>query len=428
MIVRAAWILTMAGPPLAEGAIRIRDGRIQHVGPWKAMRRRGGESVLDLGRALVLPGLLNAHCHLDYTDMAGLLPPQRRFTDWIKLITCAKAEWSLDDFRRSWLHGAAMLLRHGTTTVADVEAVPDLLPECWTRTPLRVFSFLEMTGIRARREPREVLAEAEAVLRRLPRGRCRAGLAPHAPYSTRPTLLTLVAERVRTRALRVTIHVAESEEEYQMFRHARGPMFDWLLRNERDMTDCGGVTPVQHLHRTGLLGPHLLAVHANYLGPGDGALLARHNVTVVHCPRSHRYFNHRPFPWRRLLRAGVNICLGTDSLATVPRQGRHAPELSLFEELHEARTRQPWLGPRRLLRMVTVNPARALGLEGQAGQIIPGAWADLIALPADGVHTPQDAWHAATEHRGPVLATFIAGIQVWSAPDSVASTSSRPAA
>jgi|DewCreStandDraft_5_1066085.scaffolds.fasta_scaffold00543_30 cytosine/adenosine deaminase-related metal-dependent hydrolase len=423
MIVRAAWILTMAGPPLADGAIRIRDGCIEQVAPWKAMRRSARETVIDLGQALVLPGLLNAHCHLDYTDMAGMLPPQRQFTDWIKLITSAKAEWSLDDFRRSWLHGAAMLLRSGTTTVADVEAIPDLLPDCWARTPLRIFSFLEMTGIRARKEPRQVLAEAEAVLHRLPQGRCRAGLSPHAPYSTRPALLTLVANRARSHGLRVTIHVAESEEEYQMFRHARGPMFDWLLRNERDMSDCGGITPVQHLHRTGLLGPHLLAVHANYLGPGDASLLARHSVTVVHCPRSHRYFGHRPFPWRRLLRAGVNLCLGTDSLATVLKQGRHPPELSLFEELHEVRTRQPWLGPQRLLRMVTVNPARALGLEGQAGQIIPGAWADLTALPAAGVRFARDAWHAAAEHRGPVLAAFIAGIQVWPAADPVPSRS-----
>ena len=104
------------------------------------------------GEVVLLPGLVNAHCHLDYTDMAGELPPPRTFTDWIPLITAAKTAWGYSDYARSWLRGAHMLLRNGTTTVADIEAMPDLLPELWDATPLRVFSFLEMTGIRARRE------------------------------------------------------------------------------------------------------------------------------------------------------------------------------------------------------------------------------------------------------------------------------------
>jgi cytosine/adenosine deaminase-related metal-dependent hydrolase len=416
MILRAAWILTMIGPPLPQAAIRIHNGLIQEVAPWRDLPPKPGEPVLDLPQALLLPGLINAHCHLDYTHMAGLLPPQRRFTDWIKLITATKAEWTLDEFRNSWLTGATMLLRNGTTTVADVEAVPELLPDCWSRTPLRIVSFLEMTGIRARRDPHQVLDETLAILQRLPQGRSRAGLSPHAPYSTRPALLTLVASIARKKRLHLTTHVAESEEEFQMFRHARGPMYEWLLRNERDMSDCGSLTPIQHLYHAGLLGPNLLAVHANYLGPGDAALLAQHHVTVVHCPRSHRYFGHQPFPWRRLLRAGVNLCVGTDSLATVLKQGRQPLELSLFEELHELRQRQPWLSPPQLLRMVTLHPARALGLQGKAGQLTRGAWADLIALPAEGIRTARDVWHAAVEHRGPVLATFIAGQPVWSHP------------
>ena len=162
---------------------------IRAVGPWSDLGAEAGEEVFDLGEVILLPGLVNAHCHLDYTDMAGELPPPKTFTDWIPLITAAKTAWSYSDYAHSWLHGAHMLLQTGTTTVADIEAMPDLLPEVWDATPLRVFSFLEMTGIRARREPEEILREAVEKIDSLSHARCRASLSPHAPYSTLPELL-----------------------------------------------------------------------------------------------------------------------------------------------------------------------------------------------------------------------------------------------
>lgn len=414
---RAAWVVPMTGPPVPDAVVRIDAGRIRAMGRWRDCRPPHGEPGMDLGTAVLLPGLINAHCHLDYTDMAGQIPPRRSFTDWIKLITIAKSEWQIEDYQRSWLRGADMLLRTGTTTVADVEAVPELLPHCWNRTPLRVVSFLEMTGIRARREPAEVLAAALQTLDRLAHHRCRVGLSPHAPYSTRPALLRLTARLARQRGLLLMTHVAESEEEFTMFLRARGAMYDWLRRNDRDMSDCGGVTPVRHLDRAGYLGPNLLAVHVNYLGHGDAALLARYGVTVVHCPRSHRYFDHGPFPWQRLLRAGVRICLGTDSLATVPKEGRASLELSLFAELREVRRREPWLTPARLLRMVTLEPAHALGMANEIGTLRHGAWADMIAIPMPGrPKSPHAVWHAVLEHEGTVTASFIAGRQVWPLP------------
>lgn len=412
-ILRAAWVLPVVRPPIRDGAVWIQGDRIRCVARWDELPHRPSVPVLDLGEALILPGLINAHCHLDYTDMAGRLPPRRSFTDWIKLITLAKGEWSLEDFRRSWLHGAAMLLRTGTTTVADVEAVPELLPDCWDRTPLRVFSFLEMTGIRARRDPAEVLAEALYKVGQLRHPRCRAGLSPHAPYSTRLELLHRAVAAARQHGLLLMTHVAESEEEFAMFVHASGPMYDWLRRNDRDMRDCGGVTPVRHLHQIGYLGPNLLAVHMNYLGRGDATLLARHDVTVIHCPRSHRYFQHRPFPWRRLLQAGVRICVGTDSLATVPKDGKQPLELSLFDELRELRRTQPWLGPTQLLRMVTLHPARALGMQGQLGELSPGAFADLMVIRTEKLRSARAAYEAIISHRGPVEAVYIGGEPVW---------------
>ena len=153
--------------------------------------------------------------------------------------------WSPAEFAESWREGAAMLLRSGTTTVGDIEALPELLPEGWRTTPLRVISFLEMTGIRSRRAPRQILQESVEKIDALPLGRCAAGLSPHAPYSTLPELMRLSARVARRRRWLLTTHVAESVAEFEMFAHGRGEMFDWLQRSERPMTDCchSGASP-----------------------------------------------------------------------------------------------------------------------------------------------------------------------------------------
>ena len=261
MLLRARVVLPISRPPIDDGAVWISDNRMRTVCRWRDRSAPAGEPVVDLGETVLLPGLVNAHCHLDYTDMAGEIAPTRFFTDWIKTITTAKAGKIYADFAQSWLRGAQMLLRTGTTTVADIEAVPELLPEVWRATPLRVFSFLELTGVRSRREPRIILDEAVKALESLPPSRGGVGLSPHAPYSTMRELLRISAVTARQRGWRLVTHVAESDMEFEMFTHARGEMFDWLERNERDMSDCGLGSPVQHLERNGYLADNLLAVH-----------------------------------------------------------------------------------------------------------------------------------------------------------------------
>ena len=411
MILRARIVAPVSQPPIEDGAVLISRNRIRAVGPWKDLSRHPSPArqheAVDLGGVILLPGLVNAHCHLDYTDMAGLLPPPKTFTDWIHLMLSAKAQWGYAEYARSWLNGAQMLLRTGTTTVADIEAVPDLLPEVWEATPLRVLSFLEMTGIRARREPQAVLREAVEKIESLAHPRCRAALSPHAPYSTLPELLRLSARTAHSRKWLLTTHVAESAQEYEMFTRARGAMHAWLKRNERDMSDCGRGTPVAHLARNRVLGKNLLAVHANYLGQKDAALLTRRKVSVVHCPRSHFYFKHHPFPLGKLLKAGVNVCLGTDSLATVYATRREKPELSMFEEMRAFADAHPGFSPKKILPLATVNGARILGLAGRVGEISRNAFADLIAIPFEGKRA--SAIEAAVNYSGRVCAAMIDG-------------------
>ena len=164
--------------------------------------------------------------------------------------------------------------------------------------------------------------------------------------------------------------MAESEQEFEMFTRAGGTMYDWLKRNYRDMSDCGLGSPVEHLARNKMLGKNLIAIHANVLARGDAALLGKHRVNVVHCPRSHAYFRHPPFLRERLANAGVNVCLGTDSLATVRFMGRKKPELNLFEEMRALADADRTVSPAEILRMATVNGARALGWRGQIGELV----------------------------------------------------------
>jgi cytosine/adenosine deaminase-related metal-dependent hydrolase len=407
MLLRTRILLTGIRPPIEDAGLFIARDRLVRVGKWNRVRRQVSGPAVDLGETLVLPGLINAHCHLDYSGMAGHIPPMRSFTDWIKSITTLKGTWSDAEFAQDWMAGAEMLLRSGTTTVADVEAVPDLLPRQWKATPLRVISFLEMTGVRSRRDPGMIVNEAVSRALEL-RGRGPGiGLSPHALYSTTPALIRLSIQAARRHNWRLVTHVAESTEEFDMIRHARGPMFDWLLRNDREMSDCGRCSPVAQLEHLGCLTHRLLAIHLNYLAPGDAGLLARRRVHVVHCPRSHDYFRHQRFPYARLAKAGVNVSLGTDSLITVRKAHRSEIALDLFADMQAFARSQPNVSPADILAMVTRNPARALGLAGQIGTLRPGAVADLIVLPYTG--SPADAARAAVYHRGPVSGSLIRG-------------------
>ena len=408
-------VVPVSRPPLADGAVLVHDGYIRRVGSWKRLASQAtgrGIRIVDLGDAALLPGLVNAHAHLDYTGMAGQLAPTGSFTDWIKLITALKASWSAADFVRSWATGARLLVETGTTTVADIEAMPELLPQAWEGTPLRVLSFLEMTGVRSRRDPEAIVAETTARAAALPVGRCRVGLSPHAPYSTTPALLTLAAGVARARRWRLTVHVAESDEEFDMFQHACGPMFDWLQRNARDMSDCGGCSPVAALTRCGLLGPNLLAVHANYVEAKDLELLARHGASVVHCPRSHAFFGHRPFAYPSFVQAGINVCLGTDSLATAPHTPHEPARLDLFAEMLAFAAAFPGVTPLEVLQLATTRAAAALGQPRRLGRLARGAFADLIAVPFRGelASLPE----AVLNHHGPVSVSMIGG--QWALP------------
>jgi cytosine/adenosine deaminase-related metal-dependent hydrolase len=357
-----------------------------------------------------MPGLVNAHCHLDYTGMAGMIPPasSAAFPDWIKSILSLKAHWSYTEFAASWVKGAKQLVDSGCTTVFDIEAVPELLPEAWDSTPLRITSFLEMTGVRSGHQPERIMGDTIQQMKRIgENARCRTALSPHALYSTPPALLQLLAEKMRAENIPVAMHIAESEAEWEMYQNARGPLYDWL-KTQRPMDDCGGRSPVQRAREMGLLQPNLLAIHCNYLAPGDAELLAKTQVTVVHCPRSHAYFKHAPFPYEELRAAGVNIVFGTDSLASTSAEKNRPLTLDIWEEMRQFAKVHPGVTPEAIIAMGTTNGGAAIK-PGAIG-LGTGAAADIISIS----YSDSPAEMIETIYRGqsPIRSRWINGEQV----------------
>lgn len=409
MLYRARIVLPVTAPPVEDGAVLVSGGTVVAVGRWEDLRRDPrAEEVCDLGDVILMPGLINAHCHLEYTHMAGYLAPPRHFTDWLQGVLALKSGWSFSEFAASWIAGARQLVTRGCTTVMDFEAVPELLPELWHDTPLRVISGIELTGVRAGRRAAEILAEGLGIVDRLtpaPSGKS-AVLAPHAPYSTRPELLELCGRVSRDRGWPLACHVSESAEEFEMFCEGGGAMYQWL-RPQREMMDCGLGSPLRHVAAQGMLGSRTLLIHMNYLAEGDLDLIRGTGTSVVHCPRSHDYFRHAAFPFEDLKRAGVPLALGTDSLLSVRKLGRELPRLDLFAEMQAFHGMNPGVDPAEVLGMATAGSARALGLEGRVGEVKAGAHADLIVLRYQG--GIADAYVHAMHHVGDVPGVMIGG-------------------
>jgi aminodeoxyfutalosine deaminase len=362
--VTARWIFPVAQPPLEGGIITIDQDRIVAVEPH-GLRRAG----LDLGDAAVLPGLVNAHTHLDLTRLRGACPPGGSLPDWLRAVVAARRRTSPEQVGRDIRQGLAECVRTGTTLVGDVSASGASFPVL-RDAPLRAVVFRELLGLTEERAA-QAWADAEQWLARAePSATCRPGLSPHAPYSVRTSLLGLAAERARRDGLAVSIHVAESRDELDLLRQRSGPFVSFL--KELGVWDPDGLaSSYDEILRLNRGVSSLLLAHGTYLDPRS-KLLARSRV--VYCPRTHAAFGHRPHPFREMLRHRVRVALGTDSLAS-------NPDLSVWNEVRYLRERYPDVPGRKLLSMATLSGAEALGWDQETGSLEPGKSADLVVLP-----------------------------------------------
>ena len=392
MIIRARTVVTMDGPPIENGAIALSKDRIVDVAKFNEIKARHTGEVIDLGEQALLPGLINAHCHLDYTCLRAKIPPQRSFTDWIRAINAEKANLSPNDYVASIHDGFAEARRFGTTTIANLTAFPELIPQI--RATIRTWWFAELIDIRAPEHAKEIVDRAiESFGRARPPG-APWGLAPHALFTASKDLYRRCEEIARRQNALLTTHLAESREEMQMFHDGSGPLYEFLKSIGRPIGDCGKETPLELFldligsggspnHRRAIEVnrpyPSWVVAHLNELTENDFELLEKSNMRfhVVHCPRSHDYFGHGRFEFERLRSLGFNICLGTDSLSS-------NESLSLFDEMRAFRTQFPSISPEEVLQMATVNPARALRQDNALGKISCAGYADLLALPFTG--------------------------------------------
>jgi cytosine/adenosine deaminase-related metal-dependent hydrolase len=399
---RCRTLVTMDGQPIDNGAFVVDGTRFGQTGKAADVLQDHAGEVVDLGDVVVLPGLINAHCHLDYTLMRGAILPARNFSRWVKRINALKRSLTDSDYLRATQLGFEELRMYGVTTVLNIVSTPQIFP-LLPPPKIRAWYFLELIDVRPRPWIEEHAFGSWLFLSGNGDRLGGLGLSPHAPYTASAKMYEVTLECSRSLNLLVTTHIAESSQEYAMFAESSGDLHDFLKQLGRPMTDCGSTSPLRHLIENGLIDPDCIVAHLNHLDDRDLELLSRpewRNLHIVHCPKSHRFLHHRRFPLEALTERGLNICLGTDSLAS-------NDSLNLFSEMRTAKKVYPTLNARDLIEMVTIRPARALKLERELGRIAPGYLADSIAIPFKG--PTGDVYEAIIQNRGTIKWMMVNG-------------------
>jgi len=377
LVLFAQYILPLDGPgPIEDGFVLIQGNRILQVGRRKDFYFLPSLRMLDLGATILLPGLINAHCHLDFTSLKGKVPYRGDFRKWLRTMAGKTRQTTPAEFRKSIQKGIRDSLAFGTTTLCDISTSGESF-RLLSRSPLRAVAFLELLDV-AQPDPAAVWKNFKGRLESLAADAKASetfqwGVSPHTPFTVSKELLLLAGRQLGSRTL-TTIHVAESRDEARFFKKGKGPMAERIKALNPDWSIPHGTTPVRYLNDCGWLPKLDLGVHLNLVDRRDLKLLAKNRVTVVHCPGSHAYFGHPPFPYRQMRRAGISVCLGTDSLAS-------NQSLSLFREMRLFQKTHPQVPASEILAMATVKSAQALGEGKRLGQVKPGYFADLIGIP-----------------------------------------------
>ncbi len=376
---RGRCLIPMTGPAINDGGLAIRGSEVIAVGSWDELQtEHSGALRKDLGEVIIMPGLINAHCHLDYTMMKGALFGDGTFSAWIQRLNAMRRSLDQSDYLDAIALGLRELQTWGCTTVFNIESFPELVPFL-PEARIRVWWFLEVMDIRSRLSSAESLAGAIRFFEKAEGKGGGFGISPHAPYTVSRDLYELSALYAEKYRLPLCTHLAESKEEIDMFVAGEGPLHAFLRSIGRQMDDCRGLTPIQMLLGTSLLPKGSLLVHMNHLGRGDRELLRQSagSYPVVHCPRTHAFFDREPFELNFFQESGIPLLLGTDSLAS-------NEDLNMFSEMRAMSDSFPELNPAELMLMTTKNPAAAIGRAGRLGELSPGSIADFIAVQDHG--------------------------------------------
>jgi cytosine/adenosine deaminase-related metal-dependent hydrolase len=400
----ARWVIPVDSAPIEHGALLIgADGRIVAVGPDSAVPRPPDVQAVQFDDAVILPGLINTHTHLELTGFAAQVR-KREFAAWIRQLRELKTTRTAAEYVVAARRGLAECYAAGVTTVADTGdsgAVIRVLAEAGGSG----LAYQEVFGPHPA-QCEESLAGLRKRVRELgsfATGRVRIGVSPHAPYTVSGPLFSAVAGWARTEGLPLAVHVAESRAETQFLLAGSGPFAAaWLARGIP--LPPSGFTPVGWLAQHGVLGEGCLCIHAVQIEPADIRRLAESGAAVAHCPLSNLAHGHGVAPLDALLEAGVRVGLGTDSEVSVEQ-----PDLLAEARAVAAHAR---LNPEDVIELCTLGGARAIGVDSETGSLQPGKWGDSTVIRApQGKNNPAEL----VLHSSPrdVLGTYVGGREVF---------------
>jgi cytosine/adenosine deaminase-related metal-dependent hydrolase len=374
----ASWILPIIEPPIRDGWLAVDRGRVVALGSAGRRVLADGAREVDLGNVAILPGLVNAHTHLELSYLRDEVPPASEFVTWVRGVMAARRQ--RPDPNCAEILGAVdrtlvEAVGFGTAIVGDISNTLVTF-EPLTRSVLAAVVFYELIRFNTP-DPAGLVEQARRAIDALvPTDRVRASLAAHAPYSVAPLVLRAMRRELDRRPFApCSVHLSESVEEIEFIRNGRGP---WRrLLEELGSWDPAwkppGVSPVQFLDESGFLNARVLAVHGVQMTTTDLDRLVARGSTLVTCPRSNGHTGAGAPPIEDFYNYGVNVAVGTDSLAS-------APDLNVFAELATLRALAPTVSAGALLDSATRQGARALGFDAEYGTIEPGKSARLLAI------------------------------------------------
>ncbi|OEU50269.1 MAG: hypothetical protein BA871_06460 [Desulfuromonadales bacterium C00003096] len=378
----ARYLLPISAPPIEDGALLLRRGRIAAVGRRADLLAEFAGEVVDFGDAILLPPLVNAHTHLElsyfprWVALADKSLAAGSFVDWLLHLIDIKHGLTEKDLAASLQDGLRQCLRFGTGAVGDILST-NRLSSHYTASPLYGRIYLELLGV----DPtvwQDALLRSEAEVAKGQLGRLLLGLAPHAPYSLSAEALMAIYDVASRQRWTLTTHLAESPQESELLQIGTGELLERLYPAvgwSEYRPSAANCSPVVYLDRLGGLQSDNLLVHGVQVSQADCRLMAERGVTMCLCPRSNERLGVGRVPVADYRAAGVKLALGTDSLAS-------NDSLSMWEELAAARhCYGAHLSPAELLAMATRNGADALGLKGEMGTLQAGGGGHFQVLP-----------------------------------------------
>lgn len=371
---RAAYIFPVEQPPIANGVVEVALGKVVAVRSYRA-----GDVVTDLGDVAILPGLVNAHTHLEFSELSSPLgDAETSFPDWIRLVighrrqleeTIAPDAWRSAGVDRGLRESEAA----GVTVLGEI-ATPPWPQQHFQASKIASISFLELLGLSPERiEPLWQMAQqhiegSSSALR---------GLSPHAPYTVHPELFARACVYSSEKQFPIAFHLAETLAEIELLQSGSGRLVEMLesLGAMPRAVIPRGSRPMNYLEHLSYA-HRSLVVHGNFLSDDEVAYVGERSdrMSVVYCPRTHRHFNRGRYPLAEMLEANVNICLGTDSRAS-------NPDLNLWEEMRFVAANHPQVSLEGVLHLGTQSGADALGLGDQFGSVTAGKRAALVTIP-----------------------------------------------